>query len=625
MRRDCKPATFTSSDPVGTELLWCSGSASKLTAVQLERAGVRLQRVHVAVLALIAFESACSDRSPNGPGNPATASGRLVTCQADVRAQTLRCDMPSASVTGSGTSGIAADVILGGQGRYVQLRSSNVSYDASTEVFQADVTVQNLTPLMLGTPDGSTVTGVKVFFHSGPSVVSGTGAVSVANADGVGTFTGTNQPFFLYNEILPKGQVSAAKTWQWAVSSTVATFAFQVLVDAAAPVEKFYTLHVSVSGSGGRVSSTPEGISCTAGDVGSCTADFLSGTSVTLNAVADDDWEFGSWGGDCPGSAQEVTVVMTSNRSCDVAFNPLLRVTATGGGTVTSSPAGISCSPSCTKDFPLGTVVTLSATPASGRVFSGWSGDCAGTGDCVVTMSAAHSVGATFFDPRPASLSIGPKPLLIEVGAHPNLDVVVTDANGNPIPDATVTFVSRNPSVASLSHGDILNGLAPGQSVVVATASGGTSPSDSLLAIVAYAGGPLLMTDVTEFSFATGAVVTVTVIMDMRDSGELLGSTKVTVTWNPALLTYQSDANGGSGVSPTVNRSNVANGSLVLAMADPNGFAGRVELLQITFKAGSVAGVAGSLALTTSEVTGAGTFTDLLPKVVAATYPLITR
>jgi cohesin domain-containing protein len=135
----------------------------------------------------------------------------------------------------------------------------------------------------------------------------------------------------------------------------------------------------------------------------------------------------------------------------------------------------------------------------------------------------------------------------------------------------------------------------------------------------------VLMSDIAEVRYRTDTVLTVTVLMDMRASGELLGSTTVSVYWNPSALTYQSYANGGSGVSPTVNASNAAAGLLTLAMADPNGFAGRVELLKITFKAGSVAGTTGSLALTTSEVSGAGTFTDLLPRTVAVTYPLSTR
>src|SRR5207249_3668281 len=75
------------------------------------------------------------------------------------------------------------------------------------------------------------------FFFSGPTVTSGSGAVTVANADGTGTFMGTSQLYFFYNQILPTGNVSAAKTWEWSVPATVRTFAFQVFVDAGAPQE----------------------------------------------------------------------------------------------------------------------------------------------------------------------------------------------------------------------------------------------------------------------------------------------------------------------------------------------------------------------------------------------------
>jgi uncharacterized repeat protein (TIGR02543 family) len=68
----------------------------------------------------------------------------------------------------------------------------------------------------------------------------------------------------------------------------------------------------------------------------------------------------------------------------------------TGAGTVTSSPAGIDCGPTCAADFPEGTVVTLTAAPAAGSVFAGWAGGCTGTGACTVTLNAAQNVTATF-------------------------------------------------------------------------------------------------------------------------------------------------------------------------------------------------------------------------------------
>jgi PKD repeat protein len=67
-----------------------------------------------------------------------------------------------------------------------------------------------------------------------------------------------------------------------------------------------------------------------------------------------------------------------------------------GSGRVGSTPVGIDCGDSCASGFFAGTVVTLTATPDAGSLFSGWSGDCSGTGGCQVTMDQARSVTATF-------------------------------------------------------------------------------------------------------------------------------------------------------------------------------------------------------------------------------------
>ena len=69
-----------------------------------------------------------------------------------------------------------------------------------------------------------------------------------------------------------------------------------------------------------------------------------------------------------------------------------------GTGTVTSGPVGISCPPTCTANFGVGSQVTLTATAGTGSSFGGWSSNsaCSGTGTCTVTMSAAEAVTATF-------------------------------------------------------------------------------------------------------------------------------------------------------------------------------------------------------------------------------------
>jgi hypothetical protein len=67
-----------------------------------------------------------------------------------------------------------------------------------------------------------------------------------------------------------------------------------------------------------------------------------------------------------------------------------------GTGSVVSRPAGIKCGSGCTAQFQDGAVVVLSATPSRGSRFTGWSGDCTGTGSCTLTMGAGHSVTAAF-------------------------------------------------------------------------------------------------------------------------------------------------------------------------------------------------------------------------------------
>jgi uncharacterized repeat protein (TIGR02543 family) len=159
-----------------------------------------------------------------------------------------------------------------------------------------------------------------------------------------------------------------------------------------------FALTVTNAGTGtGTVTSSPAGISCGA----TCSANFASGTSVTLTAVAASGSTFAGWSGACTGTGT-CTTSMTAARAVTATFNGAtsfsLAVTraGTGTGTVTSSPAGISCGTTCTANFASGTSVTLTAAAASGSTFAGWSGACTGTSTCTTSMTAARNVTATF-------------------------------------------------------------------------------------------------------------------------------------------------------------------------------------------------------------------------------------
>src|SRR4029079_6889221 len=75
-----------------------------------------------------------------------------------------------------------------------------------------------------------------------------------------------------------------------------------------------------------------------------------------------------------------------------------VNVSGTGDGSVSSSPAGISCGAagtSCSATFSPGTTVTLTASASDGSEFSGGSG-CGGESTCLLTLAESQTVTAQF-------------------------------------------------------------------------------------------------------------------------------------------------------------------------------------------------------------------------------------
>ena len=77
-------------------------------------------------------------------------------------------------------------------------------------------------------------------------------------------------------------------------------------------------------------------------------------------------------------------------------FDLTIAKTGTGSGKVSSLQSGIDCGSTCNAPYYGGAQVTLTATPAAGSMFAGWSGACSGTGTCTLTMTGPQAATARF-------------------------------------------------------------------------------------------------------------------------------------------------------------------------------------------------------------------------------------
>jgi hypothetical protein len=179
--------------------------------------------------------------------------------------------------------------------------------------------------------------------------------------------------------------------------------AIGVAVDSGGPTGGAFTLNVYKSGAGGgTVTSSPAGINCGA----ICSHGYANGDSVTLTATPSAGSTFAGWSGSGCSGTGTCTVNMNHNRAVTATFTAppqqhtlTVSKAGTGAGTVTSSPAGINCGSTCSHAYDDGTPVSLTASPAAGSNFAGWSGGgCSGTGTCYVSMTANRTVTATFND-----------------------------------------------------------------------------------------------------------------------------------------------------------------------------------------------------------------------------------
>jgi hypothetical protein len=251
-------------------------------------------------------------------------------------------------------------------------------------------------------------------------------------------------------------------------------------------VEVPRTLTVSVAGAGrGTVTSVPAGISCP----GVCTAQFPLGSDVTLSAAPASGSLFVAWSGSCSGAPScKTTLAGDSAVAATFALAPrVLTVSLQGAGSVRSVPAGIACPGACSNAFAPGTSVRLTAAPAAGNIFTGWSGACTGAAACPLTLASDAAVTAAFDAPPPPRVSGdwtfygraqgGPAHVLgISADAGGNLWVAGGDEGLFVLRVGSNAFQRFTMDDGLRPYGFMPDGSAP--------------PGDKFLKVISVAGGP---------------------------------------------------------------------------------------------------------------------------------------
>lgn len=228
--------------------------------------------------------------------------------------------------------------------------------------------------------EGTIFTGYTTFFNAG--TINNTQG-TIVNVYGliVGAGTVSNPGTFVSLSFTAQATSGTTTIDLYDVGVTNQTAYVPITVTNGTITLREYTLSITLDGSG-SVTKTPN------------LATYPYGTNVQLTATADTGWAFTSWSGNLTGSTNPSSITMNGNKTVTAHFSAntyTLTITTDGSGSVSKNPDQ--------PTYTYGQVVTLTAIPTTGWMFSTWTGDLTGSQNPrTITMNANKLVTAHFLD-----------------------------------------------------------------------------------------------------------------------------------------------------------------------------------------------------------------------------------
>jgi hypothetical protein len=381
------------SGPVGTAVTITGTDFTGATAVAFNGASATFTTSSATTIqAVVPAGATTGPVSVTTPGGTATSGSPFTVIPPPVISGFAPASGPastSVTINGSGFSGATA----------VAFNGTSATFTVPSDgAIQATVPAGATTgPVSVTTPGGTATSSGAFTVLSPPAIasfapssgpagtsvtISGTslaGATAVRFNGVTASFTATSDTAI--QTAVPAGATTGPLTVTTSGGTATSSGAFTVIgppaIASFAPASGAVGTTVTISGAGlsGATAVTFNGLG----------ASFTVTSDVAIRAVV----PAGATTGPVSVTTQAGTATSASNFTVIVNVTLSVAKAGNGQGTVSSTPAG--------GTYQVGTVVTLTATPATGSDFTSWAGcDSVSGATCTVTMNSSRSVTATF-------------------------------------------------------------------------------------------------------------------------------------------------------------------------------------------------------------------------------------